>query len=76
VPANCSARWVVEKERKFEHSGVHAGEARSEFADGQKKIRKLSRLPQAGAIEVVVPSKGDDPALAKETVKLELLEWQ
>jgi hypothetical protein len=76
VPANRCAWWVVEKECVLKRSRGQAGEAGSTFTDEQKKVRQVPGLPQAVAIEVIVPTKGDDSAFAKEAVKLEFLEWK
>jgi hypothetical protein len=62
---NRCARRVVEKECVFKRGREQAGEACGTFTDGQKKVRQVPGLPQAAAVDVIVPAKVNDSAFAK-----------
>ena len=74
VPADPWARSVFSDEDLLEVSGSDAREGFGPCTDEDKKFRHVFGLRKAASIEIIAPAERNRPALADESLKLELPE--
>ena len=76
MPADGCSRLIFRQESVLQRIGIKPREPRGRFARRMQKIGNRVRLAQAPAVEIIAPAVGDDAALAKKSLELELLERQ